>query len=52
MARNKPLAKKLRLCSEVVSNSAIPLWVVARTLRKIRFRPRRRSWRRSKLGNV
>jgi len=52
MARNKPLAKKLRLCREVKSNSAIPLWVVVRTLRRVRFRPRRRSWRRVKLGNV
>ncbi|MCS7108184.1 MAG: 50S ribosomal protein L39e [Sulfolobales archaeon] len=52
MARNKPLAKKLRLGSELKSNSAIPLWVIPKTLRKLRFRPKRRSWRRSKLGNV
>ncbi|MDT7888477.1 MAG: 50S ribosomal protein L39e [Desulfurococcales archaeon] len=52
MARNKPLAKKLRLINREKSNSPIPVWVVAKTMRRIRYRPRLRHWRRSKLGDV
>lgn len=52
MARNKALARKLRLIKREVSNSPIPLWVVAKTLRKVRYRPRLRHWRRSKLRDV
>ncbi|MEM4971398.1 MAG: 50S ribosomal protein L39e [Sulfolobales archaeon] len=52
MARNKPLAKKLRLINREKSNSPIPVWVVAKTMRRIRYRPRLRHWRRSKLKDV
>lgn len=52
MARAKPLAKKLRLVEREKSNSPVPVWVVARTMRRIRYRPRLRNWRRSKLGDV
>ncbi|MEM4750260.1 MAG: 50S ribosomal protein L39e, partial [Sulfolobales archaeon] len=40
MARAKALARKLRLAKREKSNSPIPVWVVARTLRKILYRPR------------
>ena len=49
MARNKPLARKLRLAKALKSNSAIPVWVIVRTMRRVTFRPRRRHWRRTKL---
>ncbi|GAY24891.1 LSU ribosomal protein L39E [Desulfurococcaceae archaeon AG1] len=52
MARAKPLAKKLRLINREKSNSPIPVWVIAKTMRKIRYRPRLRHWRRSKLKDV
>lgn len=49
MARNKPLGKKLRLASALNSNEPIPVWVVAKTRRKVRFNYKRRYWRRQKL---
>jgi large subunit ribosomal protein L39e len=52
VARAKPLAKKLRLINREKSNSPIPVWVIAKTMRKIRYRPRLRHWRRSKLKDV
>lgn len=52
MARNKPLAKKLRLCNRLKSNSPLPVWVVARTMRRLRWRPRLRHWRRVKLKDI
>ncbi len=52
MARNKHVARKLRLARALKSNSSIPVWVVIKTLRKVPYRPRRRNWRRSKLGNI
>jgi large subunit ribosomal protein L39e len=52
VARNKHLARKLRLAKATKSNSAIPVWVVVKTMRRISFRPKLRNWRRSKLGNI
>ena len=49
MARNKPLGKKLRLAAAFKENSAVPIWVIARTLGKFRTHVRRRHWRRTKL---
>ncbi|MEM0340929.1 MAG: 50S ribosomal protein L39e [Acidilobaceae archaeon] len=49
MARNKPLGKKLRLAAAQNSNRAIPIWVVAKTRRRVTWRPALRHWRRSKL---
>ncbi len=49
MARNKPLARKLRLARALKSRRALPAWVMIRTLRKVRFSPVRRHWRISKL---
>jgi len=52
LARAKPLAKKLRLINREKSNSPLPVWVVAKTMRELRYRPRLRHWRRSKLEDV
>ncbi len=52
MARVKALARKLRLIKRERSNSPIPIWVIAKTLRKVKYRPRMRHWRRSKLKDV
>ncbi len=52
MARNKHVARKLRLASALKSNCSVPVWVTIKTLRKVPYRPRRRNWRRSKLRNV
>jgi len=49
MARNKPLARKLRLARALKSNGAVPAWVILRTLRRFTYNPKRRHWRRSKL---
>ena len=49
MARNKPLARKLRLARAAKSNSAVPVWVVIKTARRFTFNPKRRHWRTSKL---
>ncbi len=45
MARNKPLARKLRLAKAFKSNSAVPAWVIARTNRRFTTHPKRRHWR-------
>ena len=49
MARNKHIARKLRLARALKANRPIPAWVIIRTMRRIRFNPLRRHWRRSKL---
>ncbi|MEM0366424.1 MAG: 50S ribosomal protein L39e [Acidilobaceae archaeon] len=49
MARNKPLARKLRLARALKSRRPIPPWIIARTMRRVRFSPVRRHWRVSKL---
>ncbi|MCD6369542.1 MAG: 50S ribosomal protein L39e [Thermoproteales archaeon] len=49
MASSKPLGKKLRLASALKSNRAVPLWVVVKTMGKVRRHPKRRHWRRSRL---
>lgn len=48
MARYKPAAKKRRLARAYKVNFPVPVWVIAKTLRKITRRPRR-QWRRSRL---
>jgi large subunit ribosomal protein L39e len=47
MARNKPLAKKLRLARATKRAKAVPIWIVARTMGKVRRSRRWRNWRRS-----
>lgn len=49
MARNKPLGRKLRLAAANKSNRAPPIWVTARTNRRVLTNPARRLWRRVKL---
>jgi len=49
LARNKPTAKKRRLASANKRSKPVPTWVVARTLGRVRFNPKRRRWRTRKL---
>jgi large subunit ribosomal protein L39e len=50
MARNKPLAKKLRLNKAGMQKRSVPAWIIARTRGKVRYSPKsRRNWRRSKI---
>ena len=49
MARNKHVARKMRLARAFKSNQPVPAWVVIKTNRRIRFNPKRRHWRTSKL---
>jgi len=49
MARNKPLAKKLRLGRQLKSNVGVPAWIMVKTNGKVRTHPKRRNWRQSKL---
>ncbi len=49
MARNKPLAKKLRLAKAAKQNRRIPVWVIVKTNREVMTHPKRRMWRRTKL---
>jgi len=48
MARSKTVAKKKRLARALKENRATPLWVVAKTMLKVR-RPKPRHWRRSRM---
>lgn len=49
MARNKPAAKKKRLLKAGKQNSAVPTWIVAKTMGRVRRNPKRRNWRRTRL---
>jgi large subunit ribosomal protein L39e len=50
MARNKPLAKKLRLNKAGRQKRSVPAWIIAKTRGNVRFSPKsRRNWRRSTL---
>ena len=49
MARNKPTAKKRRLIRAVKQNDAVPMWVVMKTMGRVRRNPKQRNWRRSRL---
>jgi large subunit ribosomal protein L39e len=49
MARNKPLAKKLRMAKAMRSNSSVPSWVVMKTGGRVRRTPGQRKWRETKL---
>ncbi|PLJ77768.1 50S ribosomal protein L39e [Infirmifilum sp. SLHALR2] len=48
MAHNKPLGKKIRLAAAVRENQQVPIWVIAKTLGRVRRKPRR-NWRRSRM---
>jgi large subunit ribosomal protein L39e len=50
MARNKPLAYKLRLIKAGKQSKSVPAWIMARTRGKVRFSPKStRAWRTRKL---
>jgi len=49
LAKNKALARKLRLIKANKQRSAVPTWVVARTLGRVRTHPKKSNWRRTKL---
>lgn len=49
MARNKPAARKRRLIKALKRAKAVPTWVIAKTMGRVRTSPKRRHWRRSKL---
>ncbi|MEM3555691.1 MAG: 50S ribosomal protein L39e [Candidatus Micrarchaeia archaeon] len=49
MGRNKSYKKKIALASALKKNRRVPLFVVAKTNRRVRTNPRSRNWRRKKL---
>jgi large subunit ribosomal protein L39e len=49
MSKSKSQAKKRRLGREVRKNRRLPVFVIAKTNRKISTNPRRRHWRSRKL---
>jgi|Deesub1362B_J571_1020462.scaffolds.fasta_scaffold00004_230 large subunit ribosomal protein L39e len=49
MARYKILSVKRRLARAYRSNKPVPIWVVAKTMGRVRTSPARRHWRRTKL---
>ena len=50
MARNKPLAFKLRLAKAGRQKKSVPAWIIAKTLGQVRFSPKSlRNWRTRKL---
>ena len=50
MAKNKSRVKKSVLVKANRQNRRIPLFVVAKTKRKVAFNRMRRNWRSQKLG--
>ncbi len=49
MGTHKSLAKKKKLASAWKKSRPVPLWVVAKTMGRVRRTPSRRHWRRSKI---
>ncbi len=49
MASNKSQKKKDKLTKAGNANRRVPVFVIAKTKRKVRFNPRRRHWRKNKL---
>jgi large subunit ribosomal protein L39e len=49
MARNKHVARKIRLLRAMKQNRRVPGWVMMRTSRRFLRHPKRRMWRRSTL---
>lgn len=48
MARNKPLARKIRLLKAGRGNARVPHWVMMKTNRNVTRQPNRRTWNRGK----
>ncbi len=49
MARNKPLARKLRYARALKQNRMVPVFVRIKTNRRVMVNPKRRHWRRTRL---
>jgi large subunit ribosomal protein L39e len=49
LARYKPTAKKRRLIKAGKESKPVPSWVVVKTKGKVKFNPRRRHWRQTKI---
>ncbi|MFH0817485.1 MAG: 50S ribosomal protein L39e [Candidatus Micrarchaeota archaeon] len=49
MSKSKSRAKKLRLGVELKKNRRLPVFVIAKTNRKVSSNPRRRNWRSRKI---
>lgn len=50
LARNKPLALKLRLIKAGKQKRSVPAWIIAKTRGNVRWSPKsRRNWRQRKL---
>jgi large subunit ribosomal protein L39e len=49
LARVKHTAKKRRLAKAGKQKGSVPMWIVAKTLGRVRSHPKRRHWRRQKL---
>jgi len=49
MSRVKSHARKVKLGKAMKKNRRVPLFVAAKTKRKVTYNPLQRNWRRSKL---
>jgi large subunit ribosomal protein L39e len=49
MARNKPAALKRRLAKAGKRTRRVPVWVMAKTVGRVRTHRKRRSWRRQRI---
>ncbi|MBS3815396.1 MAG: 50S ribosomal protein L39e [Hadesarchaea archaeon] len=49
MARNKSLALKKRLAKAGKHRRRVPIWVMAKTMGKVRTHNKRRHWRRQNI---
>lgn len=49
MARNKPLAKKLRMARAARRTQGVPTWAIQKTSGKVRQHPKKRNWKRNTL---
>jgi len=49
MARHKPAALKRRLARAGKRTRRVPVWVMAKTMGKVRTDAKRRSWRRQRI---
>lgn len=47
MGSRKTKPRKNRLMKKTKQNSAVPLWVILKTNRRVRRNPQQRHWRRS-----
>lgn len=49
MPRNKSSEKKKVLAKKIRENRRVPVFVIAKTLRRVTQNPKRRNWRQQKL---